>query len=109
MTEYSKSWTPEKQKEYASEYYKKYHTDRPWLSHYMAALSRCTYPRNVSYKWYGGKGIRMLLTKVEIEILYKRDGAENMKRPSIDRINPGGDYHFGNCRFIEMAENTRWV
>jgi len=79
----------------------------PWLSHYRAAKERCTNSGCVNYKYYGGKGIRMLLTKLEIEILWKRDRADLMERPSMDRINPRGDYHFGNCRFIEQSENCK--
>ena len=77
----------------------------PWLGHYFGAKNRCKIPCMRNYKWYGGKDIRIILTKEEVEILYKRDHADKMKQPSIDRINPSGDYHFGNCRFIEMTEN----
>ncbi len=40
-------------------------------------------------------------------VLYYRDGADKMKKPSIDRIDNNGDYTYENCRFIEMAENSR--
>ena len=83
------------------------HVETPWIFHYYAARNRCNNPNNESYKYYGNKGIRMLLSKLEIEILYKRDYADQMKRPSIDRINPKGDYIFGNCRFVEHSENIR--
>ena len=121
----------EKQRVYCREYYKKrYATDpefrakqdkrdkkrfarmrieAPWLFHWEAARQRCTNPSCINYKWYGGKGIRMLLTKLEIELLYRRDHADEMKRPSIDRINPNGDYHLGNCRFLELSENCRRI
>ena len=79
----------------------------PWLMHWKCANDRCTYPSNGNYERYGGKGIRMLLTKEEAEILYKRDHAHYMKKPSLDRINNNGDYHFGNCRFVEITENRR--
>jgi len=81
--------------------------EAPWLFHLDYAKTRCNNPNFKKYKYYGGKGIRMLLTKLEIEILYKRDHADQMERASIDRINPRGDYNFGNCRFIEQSENTR--
>ena len=84
---------------------KKYHAEHPWLVHFRDAQQRCNNPNDISYKWYGGKGIRMLLTALEVELLYKRDHANKLKRPSIDRINPDGDYHFGNCRFMELSEN----
>ena len=81
--------------------------ETPWLLHLDAARIRCTYPKQANYKWYGGKGVRMLLTELEAEILYKIARADKMKQPSIDRINSKGDYHFGNCRFIELSENVR--
>ena len=85
-----------------AERYAKY----PWLPHLENARHRCTNPNSKDYKYYGGKGIRMLLTKLEIEILYKRDHADQMEKPSIDRIDSNRDYCFENCRFIEQSENT---
>ena len=29
-----------------------------------------------------------------------------MDRPSIDRIDPKGNYELSNCRFIELRENN---
>ena len=81
--------------------------ETPWILHWKGAKQRCANPNRKNYKYYGGKGIRMLLTKLEIEILYKRDHADQMEKPSIDRINPRGDYHLGNCRFIELSENCK--
>ena len=81
--------------------------ETPWILHYRAAKDRCSNPNMACYKHYGGRGIRFLLTKLDIEILYKRDHADKMRQPSIDRINVNGDYHFGNCRFMEQSKNTR--
>ena len=104
MREYRKI-NGEKLKELYRAYYRKQRIEAPWMNHYYGATKRCTISSHKDYKYYGGKGIRMLLTKEEVEILYKRDGAGDMVKPSIDRINPNGDYHFGNCRFIEHSEN----
>ena len=79
--------------------------EAPWILYWRAAKTRCTNPNQRGYKNYGGKGIRMLLTKLETQILWIRDGADQLEHPSLDRINPKGDYHFGNCRFIELSEN----
>jgi len=86
---------------------KKYYAEAPWLSHIKAAKERCNNPNSKDYKYYGGKGIRMLLTNLEVGLLYKCDHADKMEQPSIDRINSNGDYIFGNCRFIEKSENIR--
>ena len=79
----------------------------PWMFHWEAALRRCNDPRVINYKWYGGKGVRMLLSKEETRILYIRDRAWEMRKPSIDRTDPSGDYCLENCRFIERSENSR--
>ena len=80
--------------------------ETPWLLHWYAARARCNNPKNKRFKHYGGKGIRMLLTKLEIEILYKCGYAGQMNKLSIDRINSNGSYIFDNCRFIELSENV---
>lgn len=59
------------------------------------------------YARYGGRGIEMRLTLQEIELLWNRDAAGSMKKPSIDRINSDGHYELSNCRFIERQENSR--
>ena len=68
---------------------------------------RCNNPNATSFKSYGGKGIKCFLTLQEIETLWERDHAENLKQASIDRINSKGHYTFDNCRFIEMSENRK--
>ena len=66
---------------------------------------RCSNPKDKKYAYYGGKGIRNLLSLHDLERLWKRDEAEKLSHPSIDRIDPQGHYTFINCRFIEHQEN----
>lgn len=87
--------------------YKKRRAETPWVFHYREAKKRCNNPNCKDYKYYGKRGIRMLLTLCEFEVLYKRDNANQMKEPSIDRIDGDGDYCFENCRFIEKLENSK--
>jgi len=49
----------------------------------------------------------MLLTMDEVNQLWFRDGADKMKRPSIDRKDNDGNYTFKNCRFIELSRNSK--
>lgn len=67
---------------------------------------RCNNPKCKDYRWYGKKGIKCLITIKEIRYLYKRDKANKMKKPSIDRINNDGHYELSNCQFIEHHKNN---
>ena len=104
--ESKKRWRDDN-REHCTAYTRGYRARYPWLSHYREAKARCENPNRPNYRFYGGRGVRMVLTPLEVELLYKRDNAEKMQHPSIDRLNSNGDYHFGNCRFIEMSENSR--
>ncbi len=66
---------------------------------------RCTKPSNQSYKYYGGKGIKNLITPTELQFLWDRDGAGSMVRPSINRKHSDGHYILDNCQFMELLEN----
>lgn len=78
-----------------------------WRRSISSARERCNNPNNISYSRYGARGIKCFLTMIEAKTLWDRDNGEGMDKPSIDRINPDGDYTFGNCRFIEMEDNRR--
>jgi hypothetical protein len=53
------------------------------------------------------KNVKNFLKINDIKNLWFRDKAYLMKRPSIDRIDPKGDYTLENCRYIEHSENAR--
>ena len=84
---------------------REYYQKKPWVKYLHRAKRRCMDERYWSYKYYGAKGIRCFLSKEQMHFLWKRDKAFEMKKPSIDRIDPKGDYVLSNCRFIEMLEN----
>jgi hypothetical protein len=84
--------------------YKKNH---PWIKHYSSAKYRCNSPKCSSYKFYGGRGIKFLMTVEDFKFLWFRDLAWLLKRPSIDRKDPDGNYELGNCQFIELADNKK--
>lgn len=68
-------------------------------------LQRCYKSYDKRFKYYGGKGIQVLMSKAQLAAIWKRDKAHLMKQPSLDRINSNGHYEQANCRFIEMEQN----
>ena len=67
---------------------------------------RCSREAHISYRYYGGKGIRVCDEWQTFEP-FRDWSLENgyVEGLSIDRIDPDGDYEPGNCRYITMSEN----
>ena len=91
---------------YQSDRYKRQRLNTPWMFPYKSAKSRCEYEKKESYNRYGGIGIQFLLSMEEVKLLWTRDQASQLQRPSIDRINSKGHYTYNNCRFIELGLNS---
>lgn len=85
---------------------KNYRDKYPWLVIFRNINRRCYNPEDTHYKYYGERNIKCFITEEEIKLLYIRDKAFLMKKPSIDRKDNDGDYTFENCRFIEFGENS---
>ena len=83
------------------DYYKKY----PWKRKLVLIKQRCENPKDNSYKNYGGRGIKCLITENELKELWFRDKAYLMKKPSIGRKNHNKSYYFDNCKFEEQSSN----
>ena len=54
---------------------------------------------------YGGRGIECRVTIDDLAIAWVRDNADQMRRPSVDRIDNDGHYEPNNIRFVELSEN----
>lgn len=80
--------------------------EHPWINSYNNAKQRCENPNNPNYPWWGAKGIKFKLTKDECDFIWKRDEADKMQFPTIDRIDNKGNYTFKNCQFLENKENS---
>jgi len=78
----------------------------PWKKTYYYIKTRCDNKKATQYKNYGGRGIKCLITVQELKMLYFRDKAFAMKKPSIDRINNDGNYCLENCRYVEQSKNS---
>jgi len=98
---------PLQNKERNREYARRHKKKCPWAYSMSGAKARCNNPRHPSYKYYGGKGIKFLLNNKDFRYMWIRDKAAFMDRPSIDRIDPDGDYTLDNCRFLTLSENSR--
>lgn len=86
--------------------YSKHKKTEPWFFTWQSVKRRCNYPKARGYKHYGGRGIKNYLSKEQIKILWFRDKANKMIKPSIDRIDRNAHYTFDNCRFIEFHINS---
>jgi hypothetical protein len=83
-----------------------YKQNFPWKLTLSAIKRRCNNKNNPAYKYYGGRGIKCLITESELKELWFRDKAFKMKLPSIDRIDNNGNYIFNNCKYIERIDNS---
>lgn len=81
-----------------------YRARKPWVEHICWAKRRVT---SDDPRWKSHHGVPHTLTVDEGEELWLRDDAANMKRPSLDRIDPKKGYTKDNCRFMEWLENVR--
>lgn len=84
-----------------------YKTQKPWCKTLVSLRGRCNNINRKDYRFYGGRGIKALITLNELEKLWVRDKADLMTRPSIERNDNLGDYTFENCCYIEHNENCR--
>jgi hypothetical protein len=66
-------------------------------------------PKDPSYFYYGGIGVRFHAPWLVYEA-FLADMGERPPATSLDRINPAGNYEPGNCRWADastQARNTR--
>jgi len=85
---------------------KRYHERKPWVRFVHWAQDRCKTHNMEKYPYHAGKGIICSLTAAQAEILWNRDKASSLRKPSLDRVDVMGDYVFDNCRFIEFRDNV---
>lgn len=76
-----------------------------WKTTHYGMKHRCQNQKNKYYRYYGGKGVKCLMSSEQLKGLFYRDKAWLLKQPSIDRIDSNGNYEIKNCRWIELREN----
>jgi len=74
----------------------------PWEKTYQYIRQRCGTGKDPAYV-----NVRNSITRRELKILWYRDRAYELKKPSIDRLDSAKDYTFDNCRYIEFGENVK--
>jgi len=85
----------------------RYRLKKPWIKYICWAKRRCTDTKSKWFRYYGAKGIKMLLNVDEAEFLWKRDNADKLVKPSLDRKKSHLNHTIENCRFIEFELNSR--
>ena len=86
---------------HGSRYTPEYHT---WLN----IKSRCSNHKNKSYKYYGGRGIKVCESwEKDFVNFYNDMGPRPSKNHQIDRKNNNEDYNGENCFWVERIINMR--
>ena len=85
---------------------KTYYT-KPWYNSYRCMMSRCYREKDVSYKYYGGRGIEVCEEWHDIQN-FEKWVEENpfSKGMTLDRIDTDADYTPSNCRWATKAEQA---
>ncbi len=85
----------------------RYKLSHPWVRLVEWARRRCNDTGSRWYPYYGARGITCDLVAADLAEIWKRDCADKLKRPSLDRIDSTGNYTKSNVRIIEFNDNSR--
>ena len=68
--------------------------------------SRCNDPKQKSYKYYGGKGVKVCARWEKFVNFFADMGHPPTDAHTLDRIDSNGDYEPGNCKWSTMQEQA---
>lgn len=75
----------------------------PTYNSWDSMRSRCLYPSNASYKWYGEKGIT-ICDRWKVFQNFLDDMGVRPEGKTLDRINSNDNYHPKNCRWATIKQ-----
>lgn len=79
----------------------------PTYRSWKAMRDRCTNAKNVKFRYYGGRGIKVCARWMSSFYAFREDMGERPIGKTLDRFpNNNGDYEPGNCRWATKAEQT---
>jgi len=99
----SRAWR-ERNKERIRAKAREHNAKFPWYQSWTAAKQKCENPKHPMYEKIGGAGIAFRISKDDVAALWERDGASGIRYPSLDRIDPAGDFVLSNCRFVAWRD-----
>jgi hypothetical protein len=77
----------------------------PWVRTRDGILRRINHAKHGRKRDLIYANVECHISTAELKEIWFRDNAAEMKRPSIDRIDPNGHYTKENCRYVELSEN----
>ena len=86
--------------------------DHPMYMLWRGMVNRCEREKDVSYQYYGGKGVKVCERWTEpygmgLFNFFLDMGERPSKSHSIDRLDPMGNYCSENCKWIETSKQSK--